>query len=76
VKIFLDCRMLLMSGIGRYIRNIITKLADCQENPTLTLAGNPNELDNFLKSKKIHEKSITIKTASFNSSIYSFMEAS
>lgn len=64
--ICIDCRMLLHSGIGVYIKHIVNGLL--QNGQPLTLLGNKGIIN------KCITKSNNCKVISFNSSIYSISE--
>lgn len=63
-----------MSGIGRYIRNVLKKLFVYQEIQELTLVGNTIEINNFLKEINFNENHKKVKYLSFGSPIYNFSE--
>ena len=70
MRIFFDCRMLFMSGIGRYLQNILTYFPCLQDDLRFTLAGEPGQIDGFLK-KEPALRGTTREIVNFSSPVYS-----
>lgn len=73
MKIFVDCRMLNMSGIGRYIRDLLSGITELAPEIQFLLAGNLDEIESFLGSASSIRRAATV-TLPFTSPIYSVDE--
>ena len=63
MKIVVDARMAFMSGIGRYLRNVIRAFYSCKKHDFILL-GNPNELTEFTSYP--HINAIEVKSGVYN----------
>ncbi len=73
MRIFIDCRMLDKSGIGRYIQDILIGICSLDPDIQLMLGGDPQEIRSFLNSNPSTSKYL-IDIMSFHSPIYSIEE--
>ncbi len=71
MKVFIDGRMLYMSGIGRYIRNIIKGTLAADDSLEYLIAGDVNEISKYMKEEISLQNRAAIKTAPYNKTIYS-----
>jgi len=71
MKVFIDGRMLYMSGIGRYIRNIIKGTMAADDSLEYLIAGDLNEISKYQKEEIQPEKRTAIKSTPYNKTIYS-----
>ena len=67
MRIAIDARMILHSGIGTYTRNLVTNIFDIDKTNTYTLLGREKDLSKYAKEPNV---SIT----EFHSPIYSISE--
>lgn len=73
MNIFFDCRMLFMSGIGRYIQNILSYMPQFAADLQLVLAGNPEQICDFL-DRQPELQGIVVEVVPLQASIYSVAE--
>lgn len=73
LKVFFDCRMLFMSGIGRYIENVLARLPKLIGDSHLVLAGDAKQICGFL-DKQPGLRDIVTEVTNFRASIYSISE--
>ncbi len=73
MKILFDCRMLFMSGIGRYIRDILAYLPKLAGDTQLVLVGDPEQIRDFL-GRQPELRKIINRVTHFRAPIYSMAE--
>lgn len=73
MKVLFDVRMLNMSGIGRYIRELLAKARLLDGDLRLTLMGDPQQIEAFL-AQEGHVGGPPPKVVSFAVPIYSLAE--
>ena len=73
MNVFIDCRMLNSSGIGRYIQDTLTGICSLDPDLHFILGGAPAEIHSFLNSNPLISKYL-IDIISFRSPIYSIEE--
>ncbi len=73
MKIFVDCRMINMSGIGRYIKDLIWGIAELDTELQFMLTGNLKQIKGFLSSAPSIRQTVTA-ILPFTSPIYSIDE--
>lgn len=60
-QITIDSRMILSSGIGTYLQNLVPRIARYFDEQPLTLLGNPDELTQFGWSTSKHIRSVEFR---------------
>jgi glycosyltransferase involved in cell wall biosynthesis len=73
LNIFIDCRMLFASGIGRYTKEILKQIFYFQDDLQFTLAGEPFIISSYLEEYPDLKKAVK-KIVNFNTPIYSAIE--
>lgn len=73
MRVAVDCRMLRMSGIGRYIRSLVSALARVGPDLELTLAGEVGDVEAWLASE-VELKARVGRVLSFTAPMYSLRE--
>lgn len=73
MRVFVDCRMLNMSGIGRYLRDILAALAELGAGLRFVLAGHPQQIERFLQDRPSLTAGV-VRVVPFRAPIYGVKE--